>query len=270
MSLAHLIPVLSLTATFTLALSQYYSLFDIHVATACSTLLGEGVKPEYIDGICVTDVRTLQITCCVFLKENLRLVTTLEKLGTHACPITSGVFTATTLNPMKYGLSNDSQILNINADVAAGELAKELKPIKIVLINEKGGLYHGVTGEKLDVMNLDKEYDQLMKEPWVKYSTKLKLQEFKELLDVLPHSSSVTVISTANLQQELFTDSSAGMLICRGYKLFKNQTLETIGKARLCQRSKQFRVPILWHPLIRYLKMRSALNMKPALCSLCV
>ena len=131
------------------------------------------------------DGRTLQITCCVFLKENLRLVTTLEKLGTHACPITSGVFTATTLNPMKYSLvskitqvnkqpieasihtgalsisyslaeSNESQILNINANVAAGKLAKELKPIKIVFINEKGGLYHGVTGEKLDIMNLDK------------------------------------------------------------------------------------------------------------------
>jgi len=61
-------------------------------------------------------------------------------------------------------------------------------------------LFHGITGEKLDVINLDevhlfahyisprtlncsilKEYDQLMKEPWVKYGTKLKLREFKEL-----------------------------------------------------------------------------------------
>ena len=131
------------------------------------------------------DARTLQITCRIFLEEFLKLVTALEKLGMHACPITSGVFTATTLDPTKYSLvgkitrvnkqlieasictsalpilcslaeSNDGQILNINADVAAGELAKELKPIKIVFINEKGGLYHGVTGEKLDVMNLNK------------------------------------------------------------------------------------------------------------------
>ena len=46
----------------------------------------------------------------------------------------------------------------------------------------------------------EQEYDQLMKEPWVKYGTKLKLREFKELLDVLPRSSSVAVIFTANLQ----------------------------------------------------------------------
>ena len=35
------------------------------------------------------------------------------------------------------------------------ELAKELEPLKIVFLNEKGGLFHGVSGEKLDVINLD-------------------------------------------------------------------------------------------------------------------
>ncbi|KAG9311272.1 hypothetical protein JVU11DRAFT_8358 [Chiua virens] len=227
-------------------------------------LEGEGVKPEYIDGIRVTDARTLQIARRVFLEENLKLVGALEKLGTRARPITSGVFTATALDSNKYGLvgkitrvdkrpieasiragalpilcslaeSNDGQILNVNADVAAGELSKELEPMKIVFLNEKGGLFHGVTGEKLDVINLDEEYDQLMKEPWVKYGTKLKLREFKELLDVLPRSSSVAVISASNLQRELFTDSGAGTLIRRGYKLFKYQTLESIGKDRLRQ-----------------------------------
>jgi N-acetyl-gamma-glutamyl-phosphate reductase/acetylglutamate kinase len=61
-----------------------------------------------------------------------------------------------------------------------------------------------------------------MKEPWVKYGTKLKLREFKELLDHLPRSSSVAVISADPLQKELFTDSGAGTLIRRAYKLFKH------------------------------------------------
>ncbi|KAF9220344.1 acetylglutamate kinase ARG6 [Gyrodon lividus] len=238
-------------------------------------LESEGVKPEYIDGIRVTDAKTLQIARRVFLEENLKLVGALEKLGTRARPITSGVFTATALDPSKYGLvgkitrvdkrpleasiragalpilcslaeSNDGQILNVNADVAAGELAKELQPMKIVFLNDKGGMFHGVTGEKLDVINLDEEYDQLMKESWVKYGTKLKLREFKELLDVLPRSSSVAVISAPNLQRELFTDSGAGTLIRRGYKLLKHQTLESIGKDRLrqviCDRDEAIRV----------------------------
>jgi len=130
------------------------------------------------------DAKTLQIARRVFLEENLRLVTALEKLGARARPITSGVFTADFLDREKYGLvgkiikvdkrpleasiragalpiltslaeSADGQILNVNADVAAGELAKELEPLKIVYLNEQGGLYHGVTKEKLDVINLD-------------------------------------------------------------------------------------------------------------------
>ena len=74
-----------------------------------------------------------------------------------------------------------------------------------------------------------------MKEPWVKYGTKLKLREFKELLDHLPRTSSVTVISPASLQKELFTDSGAGTLIRRGYKLFKHDSIEGIGADRLRQ-----------------------------------
>jgi len=143
-----------------------------------------GVVPEYIDGIRVTDAKTLQIARRVFLDENLKIVSALEKLGTRARPITSGVFTADYLDRDKYGLvgkivrvdkrpleasiragalpiltslaeSADGQILNVNADIAAGELAKEIEPLKIVFLNEKGGLFHGVTSEKLDVINLD-------------------------------------------------------------------------------------------------------------------
>ncbi|KAF7303648.1 Arg-6 protein [Mycena indigotica] len=224
----------------------------------------EGVVPDYIEGIRVTDAKTLQIARRVFLEENLKLVGALEKLGTRARPITSGVFTADYLDKDKFGLvgkitkidkrpleasiragalpiltslaeSPEGQILNVNADIAAGELAKELEPLKIVFLNEKGGLFHGVTGEKLSVINLDEEYDQLMKEPWVKYGTKLKLREFKELLDYLPRSSSVAVISASMLQKELFTDNGAGTLIRRGYKLFKHNSIEELGADRFRQ-----------------------------------
>lgn len=130
------------------------------------------------------DAKTLQIARRVFLDENLKLVAALEKLGTRARPIASGVFTADYLDKEKYGLvgkitkvdkrpieaairagalpiltslaeSDAGQILNVNADIAAGELAKELEPMKIVFLNDKGGMFHGITGEKLDTINLD-------------------------------------------------------------------------------------------------------------------
>jgi N-acetyl-gamma-glutamyl-phosphate reductase/acetylglutamate kinase len=200
----------------------------------------------------------------VFHEENLKLVAALEKLGTRARPITSGVFTADYLDKEKYGLvgkvtrvdkrpieaairsgalpiltslaeSEGGQILNVNADIAAGELAKELEPLKIVFLNDKGGLFHGVTGELLPVINLDEEYEGLMKQPWVKYGTKLKLREFKNLLDHLPRASSIAVISAEHLQQELFTDSGAGTLIRRGYKLFRHSDAAQVGHDRLRQ-----------------------------------
>lgn len=58
------------------------------------------------------------------------------------------------------------QILNVNADVAAGELARVIEPLKIVYLNEKGGLVNGSNGTKIDVINLDAEYDSLMKQEW--------------------------------------------------------------------------------------------------------
>ncbi|KAG8910130.1 hypothetical protein FRC00_008803 [Tulasnella sp. 408] len=228
-------------------------------------LEAEGVPPNRISGIRITDAKALQIARRVFVEENLRLVTALEKLGTRARPIVTGVFTADYLDRDKYGLvgkitrvdkrpieaaitagalpiltslawSNEGQLRKVNADVAAGELAKELEPLKIVYLNDKGGLYHGVTGQKLDVINMDEEYDSLIKSSWIKYATKLWLREIKELLDHLPRPSSVAIISADSLQKkEVFTYSGAGTLIRRGYKLFGHPSVDAVGPDRLRQ-----------------------------------
>lgn len=224
----------------------------------------EGVVPDYIDGIRITDAKTLRVARQVFLEENQRLVEKLESLGSRARPIPLGTFTASYLDKEKYGLvgkidsvdkepiesairngclpiltslaeTQDGQILNVNADVAASELSKVLEPLKIVYLNEKGGLYHGKTGDLIEHINLDEEYDDLMKQEWVKYGTKLKLREMKELLDHLPRSSSVAIISVDQLQKELFTDSGAGTLLRRGYKLYKSDNIEQAGPERLRQ-----------------------------------
>jgi len=52
----------------------------------------------------------------------------------------------------------DGQILNVNADVAAAELAWAVQPLKVVYLSGQGGLYNGDTGELIDVINLEEEY----------------------------------------------------------------------------------------------------------------
>ncbi|KAJ3167940.1 hypothetical protein HDU88_001887 [Geranomyces variabilis] len=221
-----------------------------------------GIEPDYIDGIRITDAKTLEIARQVFQEENLRLVEALEKLGTRARPINGGVFTAKYLDKDKYKFvgeitsvnkelvesciragalpiltslaeTPDGQILNVNADIAAGELARVLEPLKIVFINEKGGLFHGETGKKLDVINLDEEYEDLMKESWVRYGTKLKIREIHDLLMHLPRSSSVSIISAEHLHKELFTHSGAGTLVRRGHRITRSENAAELDVDRL-------------------------------------
>lgn len=222
----------------------------------------EGVEPDYIDGIRITDSKTMSVVRKCFLEQNLKLVEALESMGVRARPITGGVFSADYLDQQKYQFvgkitsvdkapiesainagalpiltslaeTPDGQILNVNADVAAGELARVIEPLKIVYLNEKGGLMHGVTGEKISAINLDEEYDDLMKESWVKYGTKLKIKEIHDLLMYLPRSSSVAIIDVNDLQKELFTDSGAGTLIRRGYKLLVRDNLKQFSSGEL-------------------------------------
>ncbi|KAL8790411.1 MAG: hypothetical protein Q9195_006367 [Heterodermia aff. obscurata] len=243
------------TLASALAFLNHVGLFPVVVHGAGpqlnKMLEAAGVEPQFEDGIRVTDGKTLNLARNLFLEENLKLVEALEELGVRARPITSGVFSADYLDKEKYNLvgkinkvdkrpieasiqagclpilpsmaeSTTGQVLNVNADVAAGELARAIQPLKIVYLSEKGGLFNGDTKEKISAINLDEEYDDLMKLWWVRHGTRLKIKEMNELLHDLPRSSSVAIIHPADLQKELFTDSGAGTLIRRGNKVHVN------------------------------------------------
>ncbi|GKT96418.1 N-acetyl-gamma-glutamyl-phosphate reductase [Colletotrichum tofieldiae] len=206
-----------------------------------------GVEPQFEEGIRVTDGKTLTVARKLFLQENMKLVEKLESLGVRTRPLTT-VLTADYLDKEKWNLvgkitsvdkapvelaisqgyvpiltsmaeTTEGQILNVNADVAAAELARALEPLKIVYLSEKGGLFNGETGDKISHINLDEEYDHLMSQSWCRYGTRLKIKEIKELLETLPRTSSVAIIHPSDLQKELFTDSGAGTLIRRGDKI---------------------------------------------------
>ena len=240
------------TLSSALAFLNHIGLYPVVVHGAgpqLNKLLEEsGVEPQFEDGIRITDPKTLGLARALFLEENLKLVEELERLGVRARPITSGVFSADYLDKDKYNLvgqiqkvnrrpieaaiqagclpiltsmaeSPAGQVLNVNADVAAGELARALQPLKIVYLSERGGLFNGDTKQKISAINLDEEYEQLMSQWWVRHGTRLKIKEMKELLTDLPRSSSVAIIHPADLQKELFTDTGAGTLIRRGNKV---------------------------------------------------
>lgn len=207
-----------------------------------------GVEPRYNEGIRITDGKTLGVARKLFLQENLKLVNALEDFGVRAMPITSGVLIAdykdketyeyvgevnkVNVESIKSAIANgyipvltcmaeseDGQVLNVNADKAAAELARALVPLKIVYLSEKGGIHDKETGKLIEAINLDEEYDEYMKKPWVIHGTRSKIRDIKTLLDDLPRSSSVAIIHPESLEKELFTHSGAGTLIRRGTKL---------------------------------------------------
>ncbi|KAJ4358965.1 Protein arg-6, mitochondrial [Ascochyta clinopodiicola] len=210
------------------------------------TLLDSGVEPDFIDGIRVTDKKTLGIARKLFLEANMDLVMTLKRnWNVPARPITAGALQADYLDKEKWKYvgnitkinpraimdaienkelpilcsmaeTEDGQILNVNADVVAAALAREFEPMKVIYLSEKGGLFNAETGKLISHINLEGEYDSYLKQPWVRYGTKLKIVEAKKLLDGLPRTSSVAITHPQNLGKELFTHTGGGTLIRNG------------------------------------------------------
>lgn len=225
-----------------------------------------GIQTARVDGLRVTTPEALEIMRRVFRDENLKLCEALQELGTHARPILNGVFEADVMDQARLGLVGKvtkinfesieaslragalpilaclgetaaGQILNINADIAASALALRLQPYKIVFLTETGGLLDD-EGNIMSAVNLVEDYDTIMDEEWVHSGMRLKLQEIKQLLDELPHSSSVSITSPENLTRELFTHRGSGTLIRQGerVRLYEGaEQIRGIDKARLQQ-----------------------------------
>lgn len=224
-------------------------------------LARQNIPTERIDGMRITDARTLEVARRVFQRENLRLVEHLEAMGTRARPIHTGVFEAETVNVDKLGLvgrvkrvhteainssirsgylpilsclgeSPSGQILNINADTAARELALVLKPFKIIFLTPTGGLLNE-KNRVIPAINLAEDYEHLMQQPWLHSGMRLKVEEIHKLLGKLPLSSSVSITSPDHLARELFTHRGSGTLIRRGEQVLTYPTLDGVNKERM-------------------------------------
>ena len=218
------------------------------------------IETPKIDGLRATPPEALEVARRIFQRENLRLCAALEELGTRARPIPSGVFEAEPIDRERLGLvgrvtrvhteaidaalqaghlpilaslgeTASGQILNVNADVAARALALAVQPFKIIFLTETGGLLDE-NGRIISALNLIEDYAPLMEQPWVSGGMRLKIQEIKQLLDQLPHSSSVSITSPDHLARELFTHRGSGTLIRQGERV---QLLEGEPMARVDQ-----------------------------------
>lgn len=227
---------------------------DVELASA-------GIEKQTVDGLRVTTASALAIVRRVFHAQNLRLAEALQEAGARSTSIMSGVFEASYIDRERLGMvgrvnavhlppihaslrvgsipviaslgeTAEGQILNVNADFAANELVRSLQPYKIVFLTGTGGLLDG-EGQVIDSINLSTEYAHLLKQPWLSGGMRLKLEQIRELLEVLPPASSVSITRPAELAKELFTHRGSGTLVRRGERVLAATGWDELDTGRL-------------------------------------
>ncbi len=220
-----------------------------------------GIEKKVVDNLRRTDAAVLAVVRRVLRQENLRLVEALQAEGVRATSIQSGVFEAAFLDRDRYGLvgrvaavdtdgihaaikvgsipviaslgeTADGQIVNVNADWAANELIKTLRPYKIVFLTGTGGLLDG-DGKVIDSINLSTEYDELLAQSWLHSGMRVKIEQIHDLLMALPPSSSVSITRPAELAKELFTHKGSGTLVRRGERVLRAGRWDELDLPRL-------------------------------------
>ncbi|GAB3385510.1 acetylglutamate kinase [Lysobacter fragariae] len=220
-----------------------------------------GIEKRTVNNLRVTDGPVLAVVRRVMREENLKLVEALQAQGVRATSIQSGVFEADFLDRNVYELvgkvtrvdtdgiqaaikvgsipviaslaeTGEGQIVNVNADWAANELIKTLQPYKIVFLTGTGGLLDE-HGKVIDSINLSTEYEHLIAQPWINGGMKVKIEQIKDLLDVLPLSSSVSITRPAELAKELFTHRGSGTLVRRGERVISVDRWDQLDLDRL-------------------------------------
>lgn len=224
-------------------------------------LRARGAQSEWIDGQRVTAPETLATARRVFGQTATRLADALDQQGVKARPISSGVFEVVPTSNRALGLVGDvadvhldliratiragympiispfgetasGQILNINADVAARELARSLKPRKVVFLTPAGGLLDD-DGRLIPAINLAEDFDRLIRQDWIDGGMALKLRQIKLLLEKLPDQSSVSITSPDHLAEELFTHRGHGTMIRRGVRVRMIRREDEVDQERL-------------------------------------
>ena len=220
-----------------------------------------GVAPAFIDGNRVTSPETLEVVLREFARVSTELAREIQHHGIPSRAIRDGVFTARRTSDERLGLVGDVRGvevarlrdareagiipivsplaldenrsgLNVNADVAARELAIALRAQKVVFLTATGGLLDE-RGRLIPAITLADDYDRLLGEDWVHSGMRLKLREINELLERLPGTSSAAITSPEHLASELFTYRGAGTLVRRGFEIVEHRSIETLDRERL-------------------------------------
>lgn len=115
---------------------------------------------------------------------------------------------------------------------ALGRLLSTLRTHKLIFLRQTGGLR--IAGERISLVNLESELDNLIQDPSISSQEQEILQQAHALIfDMVEHRLSVALTSPLNLLHELFTVRGAGTLLRRGAHIERHQGLIGVDHERL-------------------------------------
>ncbi len=205
-----------------------------------------GKKPQFVEGLRVTDQETLDIACMVLRgKVNAELVARLNAMGVPAvglCGADAGLLRAARQDPRlgfvgevtgvdlrllalltaegyvpvvsPIGLGTDGQLLNINGDTAASEIAIALRAEKLIFFTDVAGI-KGADGQLLAQLTAS-EAQALIEADVVTGGMIPKVRACVKALRSVGRTHVIDGRVPHALLKELFTDAGVGTMIVAG------------------------------------------------------
>lgn len=192
--------------------------------------------------------------------ETMKMVNCLEANGAQAHPLFSGsnVFRAEADNGSSKGVIIDvntepltwciesghipvvssigetasSQLVCVDASQATYEIAKAVQPIKVLLLNDKGGLLDG-SNKVIKHVHVPADVEAISSQDWCNAHYQEKLRSISALLSDLPPLSSVVITSANTILPELFTHHGSGTLFKNTERIYKVKSLADVDQERL-------------------------------------
>ncbi|MQY54178.1 MAG: acetylglutamate kinase [Methanosarcinales archaeon] len=206
-----------------------------------------GLKARFIDGLRVTDEDALEVVQAVLSDFNQRIVWNINQSGGKAVGISAvsgNLFTARKIRPdlglvgsidgvdnelvtlftrngyipVIYPIGSDGEgnLLNINADHGASELACSLNAEKLVILTPVKGLLRNRNDENTLIPALTlSEAKNVLKESFITAGMKPKIESCITAVACGVKSAHIIGLKNHAILQEIFTEKGAGTMITR-------------------------------------------------------
>jgi len=112
------------------------------------------------------------------------------------------------------------------------ELITGLESRKVVFLSTSAGLVRDGL-PPIPVVNLESDYDRLMRGGTLTRQHVSLLRHGKQLIDLTPHRVTATVVNPLQLLRELFTMNGAGTLIRKGSRVESHRSMASLDRLRL-------------------------------------